>query len=246
MEELIINGCSYMHEYARGFGHWDLAKQLQIPKANSITRPGSSNSRIIRTTLKHSYQTSLPTFYVIGISFLCRWELPINETPNDLEGRWIRIPIRQKRSLRDEPLNFQFNWTDQDSDVFNKLNYKSATFGIADLLEELMFRLLSMLADLRSRGHQALIYAQADDSTLEFLNQDRFKFLHQDMSFVDGLNWLAVPWQLDQGIPTLEQYLSTSEQIDLPPKKYHHLMKGHHTTLNKFLIDYIDTHNILK
>jgi hypothetical protein len=243
IEQLVVNGCSYMEEYAKGLGHQDLAKQLQIPRAHAVARAGSSNSRIIRTTLKHSYQTDLPTFYLIGITFLCRWELPVNETPNDFEGRWI--PARQKRSFA-KGLNFQFNWTDQDSDTFNELNFKSATFGTVDLLEDLVLRLLSMVADLRSRGHRTLIYAQSDDSVLEFLNQDRFELLRQDMSFVHGLGWLAVPWQLDQGVPTVEQNLGPGEQIDLPPRKYHHPSKGHHGCLNTFLCDYINKHHILK
>ncbi len=58
-----------MHSYALGNGHQDLAQRLGIAQAASIAVSGSANSRILRTTLKHSY-TAPPTLYVLGMTFL--------------------------------------------------------------------------------------------------------------------------------------------------------------------------------
>jgi hypothetical protein len=76
-QQLVVNGCSYSELYSTGGGHLDLAARLGIGSAATLALGGSANSRIIRTTLKHSYQTSVPTFYVIGATFLSRNEIPI-------------------------------------------------------------------------------------------------------------------------------------------------------------------------
>jgi len=62
-QQLVVNGCSYMESYASGFGHQELAERLSIPQAISLAIGGSANSRIIRTTLKHSYITLQPTLF---------------------------------------------------------------------------------------------------------------------------------------------------------------------------------------
>ena len=85
IQQLIVNGCSYTHSYALGQGHRDFAHRLGIDKAKSIAVSGSANSRILRTTLKHSY-TAPPTLYVLGMTFLSRLEIPICEPENEFEG----------------------------------------------------------------------------------------------------------------------------------------------------------------
>ena len=229
MEELVANGCSYMLGYSAGGGQ-DLARRLQIPESSSIARAGSSNSRIIRTTLKHSYQTDRPTFYVLGLSFVCRWEISVSETLNEFEGRWVNVATMSE-------FRPQFNWTNQDSESFTELNFKGATFGMQDMWDDLIFRLLSMLGDLRSRGHQALIYNQID-APESFLNDSQIKLLGQDPSFVHALHWRALPWQRSQGVPAVK--------TDTSPEESKHLKFGYHDHLNTFLTDYITQHNILR
>ena len=91
---LVVNGCSYAQVYANGNGHIDLARRLgivghhNIPQAVSLGIGGSANSRILRTTLKHSYITQVPTLYVLGLTFISRLELPICNPDNEFEGRW--------------------------------------------------------------------------------------------------------------------------------------------------------------
>jgi hypothetical protein len=229
-KQLVVNGCSYMHKYAAGLGHVNLKTQLGIDFAQSITVSGSANSRILRTTLKHSYQTDKPTFYVIGLSFVCRWEVSISESLNELEGRWVNVGAMSE-------FRPQFNWTKQDSESFTELNFKGATFGMKDLWDDLIFRLLSMLGDLRSRGHQALIYNQID-APESFLNDSQIKLLGQDPSFVHALHWRALPWQRSQGVPAVK--------TDTSPEESKHLKFGYHDHLNTFLTDYITQHNILR
>ena len=153
---LVVNGCSYMESYAVGQGHVDLAQQLGLDYPVSLAIGGSANSRILRTTLKHSY-TAPPTFYVLGMTFLSRLEIPICEQLNDFEGRWVN-PQNQEFKSR-----WQHDWTQADSDQFVETKLKSEVFSILDRIEDLMYRMLSAIADLQSRGHRVLMFQQADN-----------------------------------------------------------------------------------
>jgi hypothetical protein len=146
-----------MEAYAVGNGHGHLADLLGIPNSATLAIGGSANTRIIRTTLKHSYQTTEPTFYVLGLSFLSRLEIPILERQSEFEGRWTN-PQNQK--FRSE---WQYGWTDTETQQFVELKLKSEMYSILDRLEDLMYRVLSMIKDLHSRGHQVVIFNQADD-----------------------------------------------------------------------------------
>ena len=59
-----------MQGYAHGQGHVDLAQQLGIAYAHSLSLSDSSNARIFRTTHADSLQNKEPTLYVIGLTFL--------------------------------------------------------------------------------------------------------------------------------------------------------------------------------
>lgn len=234
IEQLVVNGCSYMDVYCMGLGHVDLAHRLGIKMAHKLAVSGCANSRIIRSTLKHSYIADVPTLYIIGLTFMSRWELPINDNSNETEGRWVNP------QARDLSIQWQFNWTGKDTETFKDLQFKSAVFAQEDQLEDLMYRLLSMLHDLRGRGHNAVIFNQADSAILEVIHSSKFQPFQTDASFVHGLSWLAVPWQQQQGAPVMT-YPAGQE----PPPEYRHIAPGRHHYLNAFLTNYIEEHKIL-
>jgi len=234
IEQLVVNGCSYMEVYSRGLGHINLAARLNISKVYSLAIGGSANSRIIRSTLKHSYASVIPTLYVLGITFMSRWELPILAEPRGFEGRWLN-PQAQKPDK-----DILFNWTPEDTEVFKDLQFKAVALAQEDQLEDLMYRLLSMLHDLRSRGHNAIIYNQADNIIPDFINNPKFQLIHAEHSFVHALSWLAIPWQQKQGAP-VKEYPPGQE----PPPEFRHIAPKHHHYLNAFLTDYIKEHKIL-
>ena len=121
IQQLVVNGCSYMETYASGQGHKDLAQQLGIPMAASLAINGSANSRILRTTLKHSYQTTVPTFYLLGMTFLSRLEWPIlyQDPTREFEGVWTNPQNQQFRS------QWQPHWTEHDTEQWVELKLKS-------------------------------------------------------------------------------------------------------------------------
>jgi hypothetical protein len=230
--KLVVNGCSYMEAYASGQGHEDLAAKLNIATAESLAIGGSANSRILRTTLKHSYQSDCPTVYVLGMTFLSRLEIPILENQSDFEGRWTN-PQNQKFKQ-----HWQYGWTEQETQQFVDIKLKSEIYSILDRIEDLMYRMLSVVSDLRSRGHQVLMYQQADNLYQDLLEHPRLKLFKTVANIVDGYAWRAVPWQLTHGVPPMPGGRA--------PIEIRHPAPGYHDKLNEFLVDYMFGQGLLQ
>lgn len=230
---LVVNGCSYMESYAAGNGQVELADQLGLANPVSLAIGGSANSRILRTTLKHSY-TAPPTLYVLGMTFLSRLEIPICEPLDDFEGRWVN-PQNQEFSTR-----WQHDWTKKDSNQFVETKLKSEMYSILDRIEDLMYRMLSTISDLKSRGHRVLMFQQSDNLYIDLLNNPRLRFFNCP-EIIDQFAWRAIAWQADQGVQP-KQYPAGSQYV--PPDMTHPAI-GHHQRLNEYLTNYIQEYKIL-
>ena len=240
--QLVVNGDSYMDAYARGNGHIDLGQRLGINQCHNLAIGGSPNSRLIRTTLKHSYSAVEPTFYIIGLGFLSRWEVPILDIDdNSFEGRWTN-PQNQEFSH-----HWQIEWGRKDTEQLIKLKLNADIHSILDRLEDLMYNLLSLAQNLYSRGHGILIYQQADNIYQQLLNHPRVSLLKNNPVFVDGLAWRAVSWQLSHGVPPMKytNESSTITQVYHVPDDMHHPESGCHDLLNTFLVDYIKNNQLI-
>ncbi len=230
---LVVNGCSYMESYAVGQGHVDLAQRLALDCPASLAIGGSANSRILRTTLKHSY-TAPPTLYVLGMTFLSRLEIPICEPENDFEGRWVN-PQNQEFKHR-----WQYDWTQADSDQFVETKLKSEVFSILDRVEDLMYRMLSTIADLQSRGHRVMMFQQADNLYTNLLYEPRLTLFDQP-EIVGRFGWRATAWQAEQGVQP-KDYGPGAPYV--PPDMTHPAI-GHHQMLNEYLTNYIQERKLL-
>ena len=237
---VVVNGCSYMESYAHGGGHIDLARRLgfigkfNIPQASTLAIGGSANSRILRTTVKHSYQTTQPVLYVLGMTFLSRLEIPICQQENEFEGRWVN-PQNQEFKSR-----WQHGWTQTDCDQFVEIKLKSEVYSILDRAEDLMYRMLSVIADLKSRGHRVLMFQQADNLYQSYLDDPRLAMFDQQ-EIVGGFAWRASAWQAEQGVPP-KDYGPNAPYV---PADMTHAAIGHHQNLNEYLTNYIQERKLL-
>ena len=231
IQKLVANGCSYMVMYAQGGGHEDLAQQLGIADCSCLAIGGSANSRIIRSTLKHSYQTTVPTFYLLGMTFLSRLELPIlyQDPAREFEGSWTNPQNQQFRS------QWMPNWTDRDTKQWVGLKLKSEFQSIVDRLEDLMYRMLSLQTSLTARGHRVLMYQQADNIYQEFLEDSRFELFKNNTGIKDGFVWRSIAWQHGHKVAAVT-YSETDQYV--PPDMAHPL-PGHHLMINTHLTQYI-------
>jgi hypothetical protein len=222
-----------MESYAVGQGHVDLAQRLALDCPASLAIGGSANSRILRTTLKHSY-TAPPTLYVLGMTFLSRLEIPICEPENDFEGRWVN-PQNQEFKHR-----WQYDWTQADSDQFVETKLKSEVYSVLDRIEDLMYRMLATIADLQSRGHRVLMFQQADNLYLDFLSDPRLSLFDQP-EIVGKFGWRATVWQAEQGVQP-KDYGPGAPYV---PPDMTHVAIGHHQKLNEYLTNYIQERKLL-
>lgn len=241
IDSLVVNGCSYMQTYVDGNGHVDLAKKLKLNCSESLAQSGCSNSRIIRTTLKHSYFSQRKNFYVLGMTFIGRSEAPILHCndPVSFEGRWTNP---QNQIFQDQ---WEYHWTEKDTKKFVEIKLKEEMYSLLDRTEDLMYRLLSLVESLESRGHRVLIYQQADsDYFAEQKRNVRLSLFKTKINFIMALRWNAIQWQHDQGVPAQEgSYDSVYPEC---PENMKHRLQGHHQKLNDFLTNYIQVYKILE
>lgn len=227
---LVVNGCSYMYSYTKGGGHNDLANRLNISVAKSLTVPGSCNSRIIRTTLKDSYQTTEPTLYIVGLSFLGRSEFPIHHDTDEFEGRWTSIQNSVIPCAR-----YLDHWTKKDTEKFIEIKLKLESHGLEDYVENFQYQLLSMINDLKYRGHQVVVFRLPADVIDQVLSLKKFDKLRECVNIVDGLQWKGLLWQYENGVnpDPADEHL---------PLDIRHPLPGEHGPLNNFLFEYLNKH----
>lgn len=228
ISHLVVNGCSYMEVYAAGDGHHDLAQRLGFPSCESLALGGSSNSRIIRTTAKHASRNNThDTLYVLGMTFLNRWELPVSAADSPFEGAWCN----PQAQVRDRYLG---PWSLEKTRQWADLNFAAHAMASLDMLEHLMFQLVMLRSWLESLGHRLLVFRQIDDSIDHLLDHDRLEHFGDPMLFVNRYRWASIPWQAQQGVP--ESVINADYP---PPPEFRHRMPGHHQMLNEFLELYI-------
>ena len=235
MHRLVVNGCSYMNAYTIGGGHIDLAHKLNIKTAVDLSQSGCANNRILRTTLKDSYSNG-PSLYVLGITFISRSEAPIlklqdkENEETSFEGRWTN-PQNQLFEHR-----WIDHWQQKDTDDFVNLKLKQEVFSLLDRTEDLMLRMCSLIDSLHSRGHQVIIFQQADNSYHHFLTTPKLSLFKKYVEFVDSFGWCSIQWQHKQGVPPMENY--TISKYGKTPDEMMHRKPGEHELLNQYLLNH--------
>ena len=239
--DLVTNGCSYMATYTEGHGHQDLAKRLGLSPGD-IGITGSANSRIIRTTLKHSYQTTKKTLYVLGMTFVSREELPIccydpysfPKEQDIWEGAWTNPQNQHFGRNRWIP-----QWSDADTKQWKLFREKYEAGTMVDRLENLMYQMLSMIDSLTQRGHSCIIYQQADHWWYSMLPEEfnRIRLLEDHKNIIGDFTWCAVREQHQAGV----KYISDEEHVEA---ELRHRQPGEHKWLNTYLEQHIRQHEL--
>lgn len=240
IKHLVVNGCSYMDVYASGGGAHDLVDRLGMQSCENLALGGSCNSRIIRTTAKHAHQNNRrPSFYLLGMSFMNRWEIPVSLSDDKFEGTWINPQSRHQEK-------YLGPWTQEKTHEWADLNFDAHVYGMLDMLEHLSYQLLSLRLLLEQYGHRLLVFRQISDQPeqemLQHLEDPRLDTIFGDpMLFVDRYRWTAVHWQHQQGVPQ-----SAIRNDPPPPPEFRHRRPGHHDLVNEYLTDYIKRNKILE
>lgn len=237
IERLVVNGCSYMDVYVGGNGHKELGSQLNIPTVLSKAIPGASNQRIIRTTLEDCYNSDTPTLYVIGITFLHRFDLPIIASEHGMD-KWQSF---NNISLVDNQFpTFDANIALNDVIEYKKLLSKFRTCSGPEVSAECVLTLTSMVDSIINNGHTVVIFNTGDISFRKHTNQPMLQYINKNKHIIDSFKWLSNEYQFDMG--------ARCDPIDIQrclPIECRHVMRGDHQYLNEYLVNYIDKHNIM-
>lgn len=233
INRLVINGCSYMNYYHQGGGTQDLADRLGLSECLSLAKNSICNSRILRTTLRDMYSTHTPTLYVLGTTFINRYELTLLEQP-DFDGTWV--------SCNGQPVNHLPTIYKKVATLASINSFAKSHVDLMngkDLLEDLMYRLLCLIDAAKNKSHRMLIFNTAEHAVDYYLDESRYDLLKQPVEVIGGFHWRSIPWQFEQGAtypPEDEQY----------PADCRHVSPGQHRWLNEFLTNYIQEHKILQ
>jgi hypothetical protein len=98
---------------------------------------------------------------------------------------------------------------------------------------------LSTIHSLESRGHQVVMYQQADEWWHGMSQQDlaRLTLLDEHKNIVDGFRWCAVREQHRAGV----LHLPNEEHVE---PELRHRLTGEHGWLNNYLETYIRKHEL--
>jgi len=235
IDRLIVNGCSYINYYATGGGHIDLSQQLNINCVDSLAENSVCNSRILRTTLRDMYSTNQQTFYIIGTTFLHRFELTALSDPElYLDGSW-----KSFNTAFVPKINNAFHEMVTDNNLKNYFTSWNAIMQSEGLFEDLMYRVLSLIDTAKQLGHKILVFNTAEHSVDYYIDKPKYSILSSRPEIVNGLKWRSIPWQFEQGATW------APEDIKFP-ENCRHVKPGDHAQLNSFLTNYIDQYKILK
>jgi len=241
IEKVVTNGCSYMDSYTGGGGHYDLAKRFGIV-AEDICITGSANSRILRTTLKHSYQSDRKCLYVLGLTFvsreelpICRWDMYSSPTDQEVwEGAWTNPQNQQFGKNR-----WVDSWSDKDTKQWIVFREKYEDRSQCDRLENLMYSMLAVIDSLTHRGHSCIIYQQADEWWHGMTHQElaRLRLLENNKNIIGDFKWCAIREQHNADV----KFVPHEEHVE---PELRHRLAGEHGWLNDYLETYIRKHEL--
>ena len=153
---ILINGCSFMdsYHYQNQFG------QLLGGTAVNIARAGSSNRRIVRTTMEH-IQRNTVDLVVMGLTFYDRQEGPFLTIPRDrVEGSWVSYNSQGSQATFITASDFDSTMEHKITEDYVKSRYRY-DIGTA-YLEQLYLDLKLLAGYLTNRGIGFLVFNTCD------------------------------------------------------------------------------------
>lgn len=222
---LLLNGCSFLecHHYKE---HLDFV--LGCTTTN-LAKPGSSNRRIIRTTVDYC-ETHHPDFVLLGLTFYDRQEGPFLTVPKDRrEGAWVSYNSQGFQgtfiTVNDFGSELEYKMTDD----YIKTRYR---YDIgAKYLEQLYLDLRMLAAYFQTRGIGYCIFNMCDrhHEPLPFPN---------DPGFVP-FDFIGNQFLQDNGCKHFEN------DSELPKNARHHYGKDT-IILVEYLLNYIQEKQLIE
>ena len=226
---MLLNGCSYGHRY---FEVGKLGGDLGFNDTINLSRPGTGNQRIFRTTFDYVRQHQVD-FVIVMLSFWGRFEATWgNHIPT--EGTWVSYNHNGPSLYQDRKLVSNANYIDQ----FIKLKMETGDWG-PEYINETLRNTRMLTSWLKDMGKPYLIM-----HSVGLKNDSCFQQHTVDWTLVDEL-------RCDPGVIDLVDWSSNlfmyqtggtpdpaEEHYNLPPS-FRHFDEKAHEPLTEFLKQYI-------
>ena len=227
MNELVINGCSYTVNWSPL--DLELGNRLKASKTTNLSLPGSSNSRIFRSTLEYILKNRVD-FVILAVTFWDRQEAPWNNSNTIWTDYSPNGPMRPAEIKQDDLYN---NYI-QDRYRYD-LDY--------NYIDKLLNDIIIFSGWLESQNIRYLIFSSAENPLGEpkFLFeyykriQEKIQYIRKNVNIIDFENWNSNQYMYDNG--------GISNDTNAPPNSKHYDAKSF-AILNDFLYNYIKQHNI--
>lgn len=224
---LLMNGCSYGSAW--GVEIYPFAQSLGFNSAVNLSKPGSSNSRIIRTTFEY-LQKNAVDFIVLSLTFWDRQEAPW-KTFEDYESVWSRYTSKGIPHKTDIAEKSEFNV--YNNYVKNRYLYDISTPYIEKLLLELIF----FTAWLDVNEYKYIIYSAPGfcKEDLPSYTKSKFNILARNPRLIDLETFSSNIFMFENG----------GTSVDKVDPSIRHYDVTSHRILYPFLKEYIYKHNLL-
>lgn len=179
---VLLNGCSFLDNYY----YREHFKNLLGGNITSIAKPGSSNRRIIRTTIDYC-EIAKPDFVVVGLTFYDRQEGAFLQEPKPREGHWVSYNSQglQGSFINSDDTIIDATYRQVDDYVKSRYRYDINTH----YLEQLYLDLKMFTAWLRTQGIGYCIFNMCErHHTAEFADPGivPFDFIANDFLQQNG------------------------------------------------------------
>ena len=232
MKHLVINGCSYGRSWTNAT---QLSERLAVDKMFNLSRPGSSNDRILRTTFEYVIRNPDVDFIIIMLTHSTRYEGPWRINRGTEEGDWISYsPTGISINCRDDEVNIDTEVVETKF-IKNKYVYDHNHAYV----EKTLINLFLLINWLDSLNINYCIFNTCDNIYKEpgFINVQSFKskldLISKNKKVIDLLTFISNQWMYDQGA------IIPNSEIGIDPRIVHYGKDGY-TLLNDFLYNYIN------
>lgn len=238
MSKLLLNGCSYAHCWHNVS---DLSKQLGYTDTINIGLPGSSNSRIFRSTLEYLTANDDVDFVVIMLTFWSRFEAPWGKDAIPIEGKWVSYAsngiTNQIDHSRVDKSNVELKMLDQY--ITDRFKFD---LGF-EYFDKLATELITFAGWLDSIDMPYVIFNPCEhlwSYSNSYYNTDKLKWLKNNPQVIDIENWLANQWMYDNGAVISEEERIKFQTAGVPiDTRWAHYGLDGYAKLNDFLYNYI-------
>jgi hypothetical protein len=90
---LLINGCSFAKVWSAPSDNF--LKNIGVTSFKNISQVATGVQRLTRSTIEWIAQNDKPTYVILCLPFVHRWELSVSDKEDVVDGKWLPLQIKE-------------------------------------------------------------------------------------------------------------------------------------------------------